>query len=208
MKYTQKSVRALAATLITFGSLAAGIIGFTGNASAATYVEFDAIWSGASYGNTGLITGTFKLDLDVITTLGDHTEINGSLPSWIKDVKLTVSGTPAPDAGNDFTTNNGIYTDIDFTGARFTTNQGVPDLTAELRGQSFFADFILWDGGSFPSAAGPFIQYSNAGLVVLTSLKASTSTSTSAVPEPSSQLALIALGSAGLLTRRRIKRKA
>ncbi len=31
---------------------------------------------------------------------------------------------------------------------------------------------------------------------------------TSAVPEPSSQLALIALGSAGLLTRRRQKRKA
>lgn len=179
-------------------ALAAGIIGLAASANAA-FVNYYATWSGGSFGNSSSAYASFKLDTDYLSTNNNVFNYTGGIPSWISDIDLTVTGA---------STGNGNFTSPDFYGAVYLID-GPVDFSQDLVGQVNFSDFNLFGSYYYFSAEGsPFSDAPNGfePKVLSVSLPGGgfgenmqlTSLSISAVPEPSSHLALLALGSARL----------
>ncbi len=94
------------------------IAGRPATADAAT-ITYQALWSGADFGNTATAVGLITVDLDLVSNPGFNFTV-------ITDVVLTVSG-----AGSG----NGTFTTTDFTGTFFFHWNTALDLYAEFVGQ-------------------------------------------------------------------------
>jgi hypothetical protein len=174
------------------------IFGAVSSASASVVV-FDIAYSGASFSNTAVATGQISIDTALLPNPGST--VFGPFSSIVTDLSLTVSGA---------TSGNGTFGLADFgTGWIWDTGGVTLNLATELVGQGGWGDangdFNLF--GSTPGSGSPlgterFELTTNGGAgdkMLLTSF------APAAVPEPSRML-LGALGSLGLLLRRRRSR--
>jgi hypothetical protein len=158
-------------------------------------------WSGASLGNSAKATGWMTVDATQIPNPGSYLD-SSSLPSWLTDLSITVSGASLGD---------GTFTMADFSGMYWDTAGITLNLNAQLVGQTALdAPWgALQDGSSgdlnfFGSTLGAplgttFFTLTTNGFsgdrMVLTS-------AADAVPEPATY-SLLAFSLLGILTLKR-----
>lgn len=175
------------------------VFGAATSASAALIV-YDVTWSGASFSNNAVATGQISIDTDLLPNPGS-TIFGGALSPVVTALSLTVSGA---------TSGNGTFGLADFEGWIWDTGGETLDLTTQLVGQGGWGnpsgnngDFNLFTSNpSAPNGSNYFTLSTGFGDPMLL-----TSFAPAAVPEPSRML-LGALGSLGLLLRRRRKQVA
>jgi len=157
-------------------------------AAQASPVTFDLNWSGASFGNSAVATGSVTLD----SSLNDGSYHEIYLPNAnVTALSVNVSGASS---------GNGSFILADFYLIIFSETS-VLDFSRQLVGQTGFADFSIFGTGSAPIAGYSFIIGTNGGrgdLLLLTSMNPLSQP----VPEPAT-LALFAIGLAGFGIRRR-----
>jgi hypothetical protein len=112
-------------------------------ASHADAAVYSLQWSGTSFGNTAVATGT--IDLNVNTMPNPVNSGFGSMPSWVNSINVTVSGASS---------GNGSFTTTDFRGIVFNSSGFTLNLNTELVGQN---------GGLFTGSNGDFNIFSAAG---------------------------------------------
>lgn len=178
------------------------VFGAATSASAAVIV-YDVTWSGASFSNNAVATGQISIDTDLLPNPGS-TILGVALSPVVTALSLTVSGA---------TSGNGTFGLADFDSGWVWDTGGVTlNLATQLVGQGGWGnpsgtngDFNLFSSNpSAPNGYNYFTLSTNHGFgdqMLLTSF------APAAVPEPSRML-LGALGSLGLLLRRRRKQAA
>src|SRR5215471_5147238 len=181
---------------------------FAATPAQAIPITFDAVWSGASYGNNATASGVITLESTLLPNPGS----TGNF-SAVVAMSITVTGASS---------GNGTFTRTDFIAFGWNTNGATLDLTQQLVGQptsgspfgthtppptnpnSGDFNFLGVRGGSGPTGTWFFRLTTNGGTgdnMVLTSLRQSQS-----VPEPAI-LTMLAVGGVGLLGLVRRRRK-
>ncbi|MEY3896614.1 MAG: hypothetical protein RLZZ214_2134 [Verrucomicrobiota bacterium] len=171
----------------TILALLAGIIGFAGTAHAAYTFNFTIVGSSGTL--TGVLTlndaGTTATSLRMLSETSSNFDFIQPLEfDYVSDASVYA---------NAFAVTGGAITSASFDSVSFADD---------------YVEFMLNQNGyngSFTMFEGELVNTGGFSGATYTNVSAP---SVSAVPEPSSQLALLALGSAGLLTRRRMERKA
>jgi hypothetical protein len=202
-------IRSLAASFVTLCAFAL----FLPSAEAG-FTTFDLSWSGASFGNSAVATGTITMDPSVLATSGYNDNSGYALPAnpFATSFSITISGASS---------GNGTFTLGDFDTVLINLN-GTLDFTKELVGQATAGD--PWgtpdgNGGDFnllnqtkpgnPAAPNGTIYFTlttDAGSgdpMLLTSFRPAPS----AVPEPSGIILVstgLGLTGIAILRRRRI----
>lgn len=114
------------------------------NADAAIY---NLQWSGSSFGNTAVATGT--IDLNVNMMPNPVSEFGNTIPAWVNSISVTISGASS---------GNGTFTTADFESIAFSSASFTLNLNAELVGQNgglftgFNGDFNLFGDSNSPTA--------------------------------------------------------
>lgn len=164
---------------------------FSANSAFAAVTTFDLAWSGASFSNSAVATGTITVD----TALLDNNTLNFNY-AGIQALSITISGASS---------GNGTYGLSDFTNVVFD-NAGVSfDYSAgtNLVGQStgggpwgtgFGGDFNLF--GSGPIGTSPFVLAIGSDFMQLTDFSNS-------IPEPSTYAAIFGVVVLGFVAYRR-----
>ncbi len=173
---------------------------------------FDLNWSGNSFGNSAIATGTITMDTSVLfsTGINDNSGYFGLANPFVTALSITVSGAKS---------GNGTFVLSDFNTLLFDQFGGNLDFTKELVGQPTSGN--SWgtpngNGGDFnlfnrtPLGTGPdgvfyFTLAADAGFedeMVLTSFRPA---GTNITPEPGTYALLCSLGLTGgaMLRRRR-----
>lgn len=134
---------------LSFSVVAAAVValGLSTAPSCATTI-FDAVWSGAPFGNSATATGQITIDETLLPNPGDYSD-GFTLPGWLTGVTITITGASS---------GNGTFTLADFSGAFWDTDGGTLDLGTQLIGQP--TSFLPW-GTEYSGFAGDFNLFMN-----------------------------------------------
>lgn len=170
----------------------------------AEWIDLEADWSGASFGNSASATATFSLDTATMTNPGFTT---GSPSSAFQNFQFTLTGASF---------GNGVFTASDFSLFVLSTNSATLDFHSELVGQSTpsglwgygpmsVGDFNFFQNiSAAPTGSSPFVLSTSSGeFISLTSLHPVVTADPVAVPETGTWvMGLLALGAVVVVTRR------
>lgn len=170
----------------------------------AEWIDLEADWSGASFGNSASATATFSLDTATLNNPG-FTVSNPS--SAFQNFQFTLTGASS---------GNGVFTASDFSLFILSTSSGTLDFHSELVGQSTpgglwgygpmsVGDFNFFQNiSAAPTGTSAFVLSTSSGeFISLTSLHPVINSTPVAVPEAGTWvMGLLALGAVFVMTRR------
>jgi hypothetical protein len=99
-------------------------LAFSANLARAGSITYDLAFSGASFGDSAVGTGTVTIDTSLLNNPGST---DTGLSSFVEAFSLTISGA---------TSGNGTFDMADYAGFHFDTNDATLNLTTQLVGQT------------------------------------------------------------------------